>query len=126
MCRLVSFPLRNGDTVEVAECKVEKLKQYLRIFPKLTSIDRVVLFGSTLETRCREDSDIDFLLYYNDRANFREDMALRLPELFPDSVYDDMLRLPSGATAIRGAQREAEKTGVVFYDSLRMKGEEVC
>ncbi len=116
MCRLVPLQLGNGKTVNVAEYKIEKLKRYLEVFPLLSSIDKVVLFGSALETRCREESDIDFLLYYNDRGKFREDMSLRLPELFPDSVYDDMLRLPTGTKAERGAQREAEDKGVVFYE----------
>ena len=116
MCRLVPLKLENGRTVRVAEYKVEKLKHYLQIFPLLPSVDKVVLFGSALETRCREESDIDFLLYYNDRAKFREDMSLRMPELFPDSVYDDMLRLPTGARAERGVQKEAEEKGIVFYE----------
>ena len=114
MCRLVPFVLESGRTVKVAEYKVEKLKRYLQIFPLLSSVDKVILFGSALETRCREESDIDFLVYYNDREKFREDMSLRLPELFPDSVYDDMLRLPTGARAERGAQREAEEKGGCF------------
>ncbi len=116
MCRLIPLKLEDGRTVEVAEFKAEKLKHYLQIFPLLPSVDKVILFGSALETRCREESDIDFLLYYNDRAKFREDMSLRLPELFPDSVYDDMLRLPTGVKAERGAQKEAEERGIVFYE----------
>ncbi len=116
MCRLIPLNLENGRTIEVSEYKAEKLKQYLRIFPLLPSIDKVILFGSALETRCREDSDIDFLLCYNDREKFREDMSLRLPELFPDSVYDDMLRLPTGTKAKSGVQKEAEDKGIIFYE----------
>lgn len=67
MCKLVPFKTQPGEIVMVADIKVEKLHRYLEILPKLRSIDKVILFGSTLEERCGVDSDIDLLLFYNDR-----------------------------------------------------------
>lgn len=43
MCKLVPFKALTGKTVMVADIKVDKLNKYLEMFPKLTSIDKVVL-----------------------------------------------------------------------------------
>lgn len=68
MCKLVPFKTQPGEIVMVADIKVEKLNRYLEILPRLSSIVKVILFGSTLEERCTSDSDIDLLLlFYNDR-----------------------------------------------------------
>lgn len=51
MCKLVPFKAQTGKTVMVADIKVDKLNKYLEMFPKLTSIDKVVLFGTALSDR---------------------------------------------------------------------------
>lgn len=119
MCRLVPLLLPDGRIIDVSEYKVEKLKMYLRIFPLLTSVDKVILFGSALETRCREDSDIDFLFYYNDKKKFRYDMNYTLPDAFPDSCYDDKLRMQTGTVSSLGALRSAQQKGVILYERGR-------
>lgn len=98
-----------GQTVNVAEHKVDKIKKYLEVFPKLKSIDKVYLFGSTLETRCDENSDIDLLLVYNDRKKYVEEMSLTLPELYSEWYEDDTLSLPKEykSSIVTGAIREA-------------------
>ncbi len=119
MCKLVPIETSMGNTINVSEYKADKLKIYLRIFPILKSVDRVVLFGSVLEERCTPESDIDFLFYYNDKKAFRHDMNYTLPEAFPDSCYDDKLRLPTGAVAKAGALRRAQREGVLLYERRR-------
>lgn len=52
--KLVPFCTSTGNTVMVSEIKVESLKRYISIFPKLTVIRKVILYGSTLEERCTE------------------------------------------------------------------------
>ena len=120
MCKLVSMTFPTGVTANVADIKVDKLKKYLDVFPYMRSIDRVYLFGSTLEERCREDSDIDFMLFYNERKAFRQDMADVLPEIFPDSVYDDFLRAQSNDPRWfpTGAARVALEKGVLVYERV--------
>lgn len=118
MCKLVPSKAQTGEIIKVADVKVDKLNKYLEIFPKLTSIDKVVLFGSVLEERCRAESDIDLLLFYNNRLQYRYDMSITLLEEFPDSCYDDTIRVPSEAdlTGICGVIKEALLKGVVLYD----------
>ena len=41
MCKLVPMTFPTGVTANVADIKVEKLKKYLEIFPKLKSFDKV-------------------------------------------------------------------------------------
>lgn len=102
----------------VADIKVDKLNKYLEMFPRLSSIDKVILFGSTLEERCGVDSDIDLLLFYNDRLQYRYDTSITLLDEFPDSCYDDTIRVPScvDLTDTYGVIKEALKKGVVLYD----------
>ena len=118
MCKLVPFKTQTGETIMVADIKVDKLYRYLEMFPKLTSIDKVVLFGSALEERCSPESDIDLLLFYNDRLQYRYDMSITLLDEFPDSCYDDTIRIPSEAdlAGICGVIKEALLKGVVLYD----------
>lgn len=118
MSKLVPFKAQTGEIIKVADVKVDKLNKYLEILPKLTSIDKVVLFGSVLEERCCTESDIDLLLFYNNRLQYRYDMSITLLDEFPDSCYDDTIRVPSEAdlTGICGVIKEALLKGVVLYD----------
>ena len=120
MGELVPMTFPTGVTANVADIKVNKLKKYLDVFPHMRSIDRVYLFGSTLEERCREDSDIDFMLFYNERKAFRQDMADVLPEIFPDFVYDDFLRAQSNDPRWfpTGAAHVALEKGVLIYERI--------
>lgn len=118
MCKLVPFKTQPGEIVMVADTKVDKLNKYLEMFPRLGSIDKVILFGSTLEERCTPDSDIDLLLFYNDRLQYRYDMSITLLDEFPDSCYDDTLGISIHrdlSTSV-GAVREALNKGVILYD----------
>lgn len=72
MCKLVPFKAQTGKTVMVADIKVDKLNKYLEMFPKLTSIDKVVLFGTALSDRCTEESALDLL-----RCNLRHQFHQR-------------------------------------------------
>lgn len=118
MCKLVPFKTQPGEIAMVADTKVDKLNKYLEMFPRLSSIDKVILFGSTLEERCTPDSDIDLLLFYNDRLQYRYDMSITLLDEFPDSCYDDTLGISiyrDLSTSV-GAVREALNKGVILYD----------
>ena len=119
MCNLVPTQLC-GQTVNVAEHKVKKIKKYLEVFPKLKSVDKVYLFGSALETRCNEDSDIDFLLSYNDSKRYIEEKSLTLPELYSEWYEDDALSLPReyNQLILTGAIREALRKGKVIYEKF--------
>ena len=55
MCRLVKF----GQGYQIAEIKLPYIENIVRRATKSPHIDRIVLFGSSLEERCTVDSDID-------------------------------------------------------------------
>lgn len=116
MCNLVPMQLC-GQIVNVAEHKVEKIKKYLEVFPKLKSVDKVYLFGSTLETRCNENSDIDLLFVYNNRKLFHHEMSWDMLDIFPESAEDEALCIPENYDIKRamGAVKTALTKGKVIY-----------
>lgn len=118
MCKLIPMTFPTGVTANVADIKVEKLKKYLEIFPQLKSFDKVYLFGSTLEQKCREESDIDFLVFYNDKKQYRYDKIEILPELLDTYIYDDWIPIKSNDPDFFpiGATRKAIKEGVLIYE----------
>lgn len=117
MCNLVPMKLC-GQTVNIAEHKVEKIKKYLEVFPKLKSVDKVYLFGSTLETRCTENSDIDLLFVYNDRKLFHHEMSWDMLDIFQESAEDVALRIPENydIKCAMGAVKTALTKGKVIYE----------
>ncbi|SEH32782.1 nucleotidyltransferase domain-containing protein [Selenomonas sp. KH1T6] len=59
MCKLV--PLKEGRCV--AEIKLNHIRNICDQIEKCPSISRVMLFGSALEERCTEKSDIDIAVF---------------------------------------------------------------
>ena len=62
MCQLVSLNV-NGKTISVASIKIEYIKNIIDNISRCDLIDKVVLFGSSLEERCTENSDIDIAIF---------------------------------------------------------------
>ena len=62
MCQLVALDI-NGRTINVASLKVAYIKNIIDNISRCELIDKVVLFGSSLEERCTEDSDIDLAIF---------------------------------------------------------------
>ena len=59
MCKLV--PLENGSLV--ADIKVKYIKNITDQAKQCKNIDYIMLFGSSLEERCTENSDIDIAVF---------------------------------------------------------------
>lgn len=67
--KLVDFKLDNGETIQVAEQAAEYLTEYLKCIRNITSLDTLILFGSSLETRYtpgKSDIDLVFLCENDD------------------------------------------------------------
>ena len=62
MCQLVSLDV-NGKTINVASLKIKYIKNIIDNISRCNLIDKVVLFGSSLEERCTENSDIDIAIF---------------------------------------------------------------
>lgn len=62
MCRLVSIMSNDGQCIEVADIKKSYIEKIISSASKCKHIDAIILFGSALEERCTEKSDIDIAI----------------------------------------------------------------
>ena len=62
MCRVVPMNVGSHD-IHVAEIKQKYIMNIIDAASKCDLIDRVVLFGSSLQERCKENSDIDIAVF---------------------------------------------------------------
>ena len=75
MCKLVSY----ADGKKVADIKLKHIKNITEQAEKTKNISRIVLFGSSIEERCTDSSDIDIAVFgikskgsYIDSKEFRD------------------------------------------------------
>ena len=59
MCKLVNIKTDNGEEVRVADIKREEIMNVIKAASLCKKIDMLILYGSALEDRCDERSDID-------------------------------------------------------------------
>ena len=62
MCKIVKLKL-NDREVRVADIKKDCIRNIVDAARKCRYIDRIVLFGSSLEDRCTNDSDVDIAVF---------------------------------------------------------------
>ncbi len=65
MCKLVALQTNYGTTVNVAEIKKKHIENILNSAPLCKQILAIMLFGSSLEERCTNKSDIDLVIISN-------------------------------------------------------------
>ncbi len=65
MCKLISIQANNGTTVQVADIKAEIIKQIINIASLCKKIESIYVFGSSVEERCTNSSDIDIAIVSN-------------------------------------------------------------
>lgn len=65
MCKLVALQTNYGTTVNVAEIKKKHIENILNSAPLCKQILAIMLFGSALEERCTNESDIDLVIICN-------------------------------------------------------------
>lgn len=85
MCRLITLRTNFQTEVKVADIKKSYIENIIESAEKCKKIEAIILFGSSLEIRCKEESDIDFAVISKYTVNhlcrhksFRK---------FTDSVY---------------------------------------
>ena len=59
MCELVSIDTNYGEKVMVAAIKHDEITNIIKSASLCKNIDMLILFGSSLTKRCKDDSDID-------------------------------------------------------------------
>ena len=62
MCQLTALNI-GGRIVNVASIKSEYIKNIVASSSKCNVIEKVILFGSAIEERCKEESDIDIAVF---------------------------------------------------------------
>ena len=62
MCKLVDISME-GRCIKVADIKKAYIENIMKCVPLCDAIDKVVLFGSALERRCTDSSDVDIAIF---------------------------------------------------------------
>lgn len=65
MCRVVTAKNNIGQNFKVADIKLDYVMNIINQASNCDAIDKIYLFGSSKETRCREDSDVDIAVFGN-------------------------------------------------------------
>ena len=90
-CLLVPLKLLNGEEVEVSASKIDRLTEYLKIFPQFKHLDKVILFGSALKADCNNDPQIEMTLVYDgDRDDYRS-VVRGIWDCLPESNVDNFV-----------------------------------
>ena len=64
MCKVTDYHI-GGRTIHMAEIKQKYIGNIIDAARKCDYIDKIILFGSALEERCQEKSDIDLAIFGN-------------------------------------------------------------
>lgn len=62
MCQMIHVKTNFNTEIEVADIKKEIIENILEAVNACTKICQIILFGSVIESRCTEDSDVDILV----------------------------------------------------------------
>lgn len=65
MCKLVDLRTNYGDTIQVADIKKDSIQNIIEAAQECGTINEIILFGSSLQERCKENSDIDIAVVSN-------------------------------------------------------------
>ncbi len=64
MCKVTDFTI-DGRTIHMADIKQKYVANIIDAAKRCDYIDKIILFGSALEERCKESSDIDLAIFGN-------------------------------------------------------------
>ncbi len=62
MCKMVSIKTNFDTEIQVADIKKDVIENIIKAASACTKICQIILFGSAIENRCQEDSDVDMLV----------------------------------------------------------------
>ncbi len=121
MCQVTEMSI-DGRTIRVADIKQKHIENIVSAARDCSYIDRVVLFGSSLENRCREESDIDLAVFGN--VSRGKCLTSRSYEQFLSKVYSfsnfeqayDILYFRNGSMNNSAIMDDIEK-GEVIYEA---------
>jgi len=123
MARLVK--LFNTSDIYVADMKKDLLLEIVEKAKEFDFIKQLILFGSSLEERCKDSSDIDLIIIGN-KPSYRC-LDSRAYRKFTGYVYDldfsqdyDIIYQYDSINKMKGGlKREVLERGVVIYDNKK-------
>lgn len=62
MCRMVNVVTNTGEQVLVSEYKKSQIEEMIQKAADCAAIDEIILFGSSVNMSCEENSDIDVVI----------------------------------------------------------------
>lgn len=65
MCKLVDIRTNYGDIIQVADIKKDSIQNIITAAQNCKNINEIILFGSSLQERCKDSSDIDIAVISN-------------------------------------------------------------
>ena len=92
MCRLVSIMSNDGQCIEVADIKKNYIEKIISSASKCKHIDAIILFGSALEERCTEKSDIDIAIiskYTVDKLSGIKSYSKFVSEIYESNLFQE-------------------------------------
>lgn len=69
MCKLVTIQTNFGDSIHVAEIKKNSIQNIVNSAVECKDISGIIVFGSSLEECCTEESDIDIAIISKKNVN---------------------------------------------------------
>ncbi len=64
MCKVIKASI-NGREFNIADIKLDCIRNIADAAEKCDYIDRIIVFGSSVENRCTEESDVDIAVFGN-------------------------------------------------------------
>lgn len=114
MCSLVK--LYEDKAVKVADIKRNHILNMVKCAKDCNEIDKIVLFGSALESRCTKDSDIDVAIVGNlPRGRFNK---LRGYLDFRERVYSYDFEQEYDMLYFKDSVGDIASNGVVIYNKV--------
>lgn len=93
MCQMVQVKTNFDTEIEVADIKKDIIENIVEAAGICTRICQIILFGSVIESRCTEDSDVDMLVVSDvSRSRLYKDKGYRefLKKLHDKDDYEQM------------------------------------
>lgn len=93
MCQMVQVKTNFDTEIEVADIKRDIIENIVEAAGICTRIRQIILFGSVIESRCTEDSDVDMLVVSDvSRSRLYKDKDYRefLKKLHDKDDYEQM------------------------------------
>lgn len=82
MCQMVSIKTNFDTEIQVADIKKDVIENIIKAASVCTKICQIILFGSAIENRCQEDSDVDMLVVSD----------ITRSRLYKDKGYQEFLK----------------------------------